>query len=1525
MMGWIRWGQPLRPAAAGALAGAVAFALALALALAGVLAGAAAGGALTWPETKIVSESQSEIVIEVGVPDYSLEPVEAEGKAYTRITGTGFVRFAREGEPDLPSIPVLLAVPPAGEPVITSVERWDQTSIEGLRPAPVERPAERPRGLGDGLGVGLGPGGDPGGYLGSGGSQPGFAEWVLEEDARIFDGGDVFPRESVWLADRGTLRRQEVVKVVVAPFIYRPAESRVDVTRRFRITVRFAGADGKTGGGTGLLEGNSGLAGAARADAWENVYKDAVLNYEQGKRWRVSAKPMVLSARGPSPGAAEAAAPLAAPGAAEVTNQRVKITIDTLATGLYSLSYETLAGLGFPSGVPAGQVFMYRDVFHDGVPDTLEVVESAVRVLDRDADNTFSAGDAVEFFALDFYDQFGRRGNEDAFSDKNVYWLSWGEGEHRRMTSRPGWRDAASPETPTHFPDFVHAERDSYFMFFPPMDDMDLFVWTRLRRITPFNLPGVDTAYATSLTVRFVNYYNYYEYDFPRTPIIALYMTGCAGAQTLVDNMQVSYMPSVTTTTHAMPAGLLCEEDNQFRFEAPVLDPGAVPGNMLDWFEIAYERKYQADEDLLMFSEGGASGEVEYEVTGFTCDAIRLLDITDPTDPAVIDLAAEQVVADGPGFKLVFRDSLSGARKYLALCSERTREVASAQLALKAAPRTRDAVADYLVVSHPDFASELDRLVTRRELQGMSVLLATTEEVYDDFGNGMKSDTAIKRFIRQGFLGGDAQFVLLVGDANTDHRGLLITLPPKDNQPRSDIDWLPTHIIVRKEEEANKEIRPVENWFVTVHGAGDVYPDLYLGRFPVGTVTETRTIVDKIARFEDDAGADPWKKRVLLVADDEYKFAATSPASLCYYAETDFMTACDKVAAIAKDSSQVAVDTVKYYLRRCVAADQPDKRCDRYRECCTVTETTRTFTRANCTPQLVSAMNGGALLVNYQGHANRDRFTHESWILDGGNELQPDRYTDIRALTNSQRPFILAGYGCWISEFQRRSEPLGGVQDAIGEKFLTAPNGGACAVFASGCSESIINNRNANPYLASAMFSRLVGVDPRGNPIPARVLVGEAAMTSLIRFGVGDYTARYILFGDPATVVDMGAPAVAVAVNDSVIDASYVFRGETFDTLTVVSEIRDEEAIMEIAFDLIAGADTTEVPEEALVSEPLVDFGNSRSRAYRTTYRHAPLLGDYTVRVAGTDYAGKQGSFGFRVTTGSAAFSRDAAHLAEGDNFFYGQTLKATLTRPVAFTAEDITAWVDTVPAGEYTGYSVAPVEGKQGKEWTVSLRPALVEGPHTFKVAAQGFAAQRSFEFVPVSVEVLVGGRSFFENDFVARDAQMTVRILAEPGLGADQIEVDLDGSPQSVVFQPDTSETEWLGVLDLGPAGLDAGQHQLAVTVLGVTLEWNLRISDQLDLLDVSVFPNPFAGITYFCYTLSEPADAARLTIYTVAGRKVFTADLTTFAGYNQFPWGGRDFADDRLANGTYIYRVVVRAAGGEREFTGRLVKLD
>jgi len=573
---------------------------------------------------------------------------------------------------------------------------------------------------------------------------------------------------------------------------------------------------------------------------------------------------------------------------------------------------------------------------------------------------------------------------------------------------------------------------------------------------------------------------------------------------------------------------------------------------------------------------------------------------------------------------------------------------------------------------------------------------------------------------------------------------------------------------------------------------------------------------------------------------------------------------------------------------------------------------------------LIGLLTESALLVNYQGHANVDRFTHESLILDAGNSINADLYTDIRGLRNLEKPFIFEGYACWISDFQRRAEGSAGVQDAIGEKLVLNPEGGASACFASGCSEIISTNRTFNPFVTRAMFSQLQGFDPQGRPIPARILMGEVVVTGLVRYGRSDYALRHILFGDPAMIVDMGPPSASATVDGLPVDPGYVYEGATFDTLEVIADIKDEEAIMTIALDLIEGGVPRPVPADSFSSVALTDLTFPRSRSYRTTYRHVPVLGDYILRFSGDDYSGKQFALDIGVRTGSADFFRDQAPLPKDGSLVFGQTLRAVLKRPFPFTQADIAARIDTIPAGEFEGYAVRQMD-TEGKEWEVALRPRLDAGSHIFEVEVGGFAARRAFIYVPLKIDIFADGRTLYENDFTSPAGTLKIVVLTELGLTADDIRVELDQSPYPVTFQSDTSGTEWRGFLDLASAQLLPGAHALAVNVREVSTTRNFRISEELNLENVSVFPNPFSSETYFYYTLSEAASEAKLSIYTISGRKIFEADVGTHPGYNQYRWDGLDMTHDRVANGTYIYKLVIKGDGGEREFIERLVKLD
>ncbi|MFH1311662.1 MAG: C25 family cysteine peptidase, partial [Candidatus Eisenbacteria bacterium] len=673
--------------------------------------------------------------------------------------------------------------------------------------------------------------------------------------------------------------------------------------------------------------------------------------------------------------------------------------------------------------------------------------------------------------------------------------------------------------------------------------------------------------------------------------------------------------------------------------------------------------------------------------------------------------------------------------------------------------------------------------------------------------------------------------------------------------------------------------------------------------------SEAAGVVTKILNFENDPGGDSWKKRMVLIADDEFGRNSTSPSQyLCWTGQNQFKAACESVAVIARDFSAVPVDTVKHYLERCLVDDQPSVReahgCPDY-------NTTVAYTSSNCTPALVQDLNAGAFMVNFQGHANRWQFTHEQVLYD----FNPRK--DILGLTNRTRPFIFIGFGCWISDFQWLAEPI--LTEAIGEKFLLNPNGAACASFASGCSEPIIYNQAFNGYVTRAFLTHLQGKDAHGADIPARVLMGEAVMTALLRYGRVDYIEAHILLGDPAMVVDLGPPLLTVSVDDMVIDESYVHEGLSLDTLHIATEIRDEEAITDIRVEIVEDDVATTVSPDDYLETAILDTGFVRSRAYMVTYDHVPLLGDYVVRISGTDYADKASSFDIHVSTGSAGFYADGKVLVDGGKLVFGQHLGVLITRPVAFGEDDIEVRVDSVSGDEYEDYSVEMKDGA-GKQWQVSFIPSLAAGEHDVHVSVQGFKTVHRFEYVPAHIEFFVNDRPLYDGDYVSPRAEFKIMLRAETGLTKDDVAVDLDGEPVDFAFAPDSSGWRVTFALDL-----DTGDHELSVTLFSVTVAATFTVSAELMLTDVSAFPNPFSNEVYFFYTLSQEVRQADLSIFTVSGRLIRETRMTPFVGYNEFVWDGRDDRGDRIANGTYLYRVIATSGSGEKEFTGWVVKLE
>ena len=107
----------------------------------------------------------------------------------------------------------------------------------------------------------------------------------------------------------------------------------------------------------------------------------------------------------------------------------------------------------------------------------------------------------------------------------------------------------------------------------------------------------------------------------------------------------------------------------------------------------------------------------------------------------------------------------------------------------------------------------------------------------------------------------------------------------------------------------------------------------------------------------------------------------------------------------------------------------------------------------------------------------------------------------------------------------------------------------------------------------------------------------------------------------------------------------------------------------------------------------------------------------------------------------------------------------------------------------------------------------------------------------------------------------------------------------------------------------------QNLDPTKILVTQEQNGTAGElDLALTEMISHPNPIVsdGAT-FCYNLASSADRVTITIYTIQGRRVRTiTEASARAGYNEESWEAEDDKRRKLANGTYLYRMVAERDG-------------
>ena len=150
-------------------------------------------------------------------------------------------------------------------------------------------------------------------------------------------------------------------------------------------------------------------------------------------------------------------------------------------------------------------------------------------------------------------------------------------------------------------------------------------------------------------------------------------------------------------------------------------------------------------------------------------------------------------------------------------------------------------------------------------------------------------------------------------------------------------------------------------------------------------------------------------------------------------------------------------------------------------------------------------------------------------------------------------------------------------------------------------------------------------------------------------------------------------------------------------------------------------------------------------------------------------------------------------------------------------------------------------------------------------------------------------------------------------------RIELSIDGNIKKDVteyFVYDKNSYR-AGQLRYTLPALSPGNHALTISAwdnVNNLSEQNVNFRtiqiNELALEEVVNYPNPFADDTHFTFQFQSPTNFGDVTIkiYTVTGRLIQELETVARPGFNRLYWDGRDRDGDKLANGVYLYKIIV-----------------
>ena len=634
---------------------------------------------------------------------------------------------------------------------------------------------------------------------------------------------------------------------------------------------------------------------------------------------------------------------------------KIKVLMDINETGIYKVSYDDLAKLGIDVSTIDSNMISVKSV--DGLV--------AIDLHTSNNPHQFSKGSYFQFYAKSI---------ESLYTDTNTYTLSFNTGEASPLMSEV----SAAPrgnQFVNEYDKTITIDRNQRYSVGSPIA-IEPWFDTRLLAVgspltSYFNLKASYPA-SGDAKLSFVYWGGLDFQDDDSDHHIGFKINGEELGYDTFDGI------TLRNKTYTFSNNLL-KGSNEIELLLPASTVNEIDLINLESISLTYPTKLRAINNKISFKHNGDN----FSVAGFSQPAVNIYAVQENN---VLKLKNYKSIRE---INYTNHIQFSGPNDYEEYFIVSNNSVQTPTLQLSKSSDIALDPTEHLIITHANFMGwDLTNYVksTRDNYRIVDV-----QDIYSLYSGNVADAHAIKSFISDMASNGELKSILIVGGDTYDY---------KNYTGIGSISFVPT---LYRQTGGIVSFAPVDALYGDIDM--DNIPDIPVGRLPVRTMKELKTIIAKSNLYRGQSD----NLSVVLAADDSetlnaYQFKASSEV-------------------IATQLSDENWSVTKSYL--------DDKSIDEARG------------------DLISAMNDGARLAIYTGHSSS-----RHWSFDG-----LFKNTDANSLTNFDSPLGVIQWGCWNTYFVNPKE------DSLGHEFMLAgKQGAAFVVGASTLTDAALESQFADLY-----------------------------------------------------------------------------------------------------------------------------------------------------------------------------------------------------------------------------------------------------------------------------------------------------------------------------------------------------------------------------------------------------------------------------------------------------------------------------